>query len=69
MDNILKNGYDPNDIDPVKTFVREGDYYLFGGHHRVACLAVLGYKKVPRVYIFKSNLSLRLYKFIKRLKC
>ena len=68
FDNIDLNGYNPNLIDPVKVYkINSNQYILFGGHHRVACLAVLNYKEVPGVILFNNELSYLWFRFQRKL--
>lgn len=53
LENIRENGYKPNPQNPVKVHkAGEQMYKLFGGHHRVAILAALQYKRVPDIYVY-----------------
>jgi len=45
IESIKKYGFDPS-LDPVRVVNKNGLYYLLDGHHRVAILSILGYKKI-----------------------
>ncbi len=45
IESIKKYGFDPY-LDPVRVVNKNGLYYLIEGHHRVAILSILGYKKI-----------------------
>ncbi len=45
IESIKKYGFDPS-LDPVRIVNKNGLYYLIDGHHRVAILSILGYKKI-----------------------
>ena len=50
--SIRKNGFDPL-MNPLIVEKYKGLYYLINGHHRIAMLSALGYKKV---YLLKKNI-------------
>ncbi len=45
IESIKKYGFDPS-LEPVRFTIKNGLYYLLDGHHRVAILSILGYKKI-----------------------
>ena len=45
IESIKKYGFDPS-LNPVRVVNKNGLYYLLDGHHRVAILSILGYKKI-----------------------
>ena len=45
VESIKKYGFDPS-LNPVRVVNKNGVIYLLDGHHRVAILSTLGYKKI-----------------------
>ncbi|GAH69936.1 unnamed protein product, partial [marine sediment metagenome] len=45
VESIKKYGFDPS-LNPVRVVNKNGVIYLLDGHHRVAILSILGYKKI-----------------------
>ncbi|MFX1355949.1 MAG: ParB N-terminal domain-containing protein [Promethearchaeota archaeon] len=45
VESIKKYSFEPS-IDPVRVVNKNGVIYLLDGHHRVAILSILGYKKI-----------------------
>ncbi len=58
FESIRKNGFNPL-LNPLVVEKYKGLYYLINGHHRVAMLSVLGYKKVYllKKTIFKNSIE------------
>lgn len=58
FDSIKKNGFKP-ELQPIKAETDNKLYYLLNGHHRIAILSILGYKKAV---IYKRTKIARLFK-------
>lgn len=68
FESIHSKGYKPIHSSPIKAYSKKNGYFmLFGGHHRVAVLAILDYDTVPDVYVFKNKFSYFLYRYFQKI--
>lgn len=67
LDDIQKNGY-LKVADRIIAVKKDGLVYLLSGHHRAAILKALGYKELPRVFVFPNKAIYKLWCFVKEAK-
>ena len=68
LEQIKSVGYRPVDSDPIKVFRLSGyNYKLFGGHHRVAIMSVLGYDIISDIHVYNNKMDYICHNLLKKL--